>query len=125
MRFSFVLLLAGCIPGNIWVIEGEPDSSVNGGSDASVSKPDARADSGMTLPGQDAGFDDAGETPAEDTGVSDSSMPPPPPPPPPPPSGSGYDHATEAASDLVEAFDITGRYGIAVTGGHLIAANAQ
>ena len=59
MRFLFALLLsAGCIPGNIWVVEGEggSDASVKPGSDASTSGgTDARADSGTVLPGQDAG----------------------------------------------------------------------
>lgn len=44
---------------------------------------------------------------------------------PPPPSGSPYDHAAEAMSDLTRALDITGHYGVALAGGHLLASNAS
>ena len=51
--------------------------------------------------------------------------PPGPPPPPPPPSGGGYDHASEQANDLATVLDITGRYGVAVAGGQLLAGDAS
>lgn len=56
-----------------------------------------------------------------------STMPPPPPPPPPPPTmgPAPYANASEQASDLVEVLDVTGRYGVAVTGGHLIASDSR
>ncbi len=120
---------SGCIPGNIWVIEGDdapPDGGRTTGSQLDAGSPanaDAAAGVDGSTPELDAGAEDGGLIPGEDAGVVDGSTPPPPPPP--PPSGGGYAHASEQASALAEVLDLTGHYGVASTGGQLIASNAQ
>lgn len=94
-----------------------PDATA-GAPDATSPAPDAStgpADSGVpdaAQPGRDAtvGLD---ATPGADR------------PAPPPPSGAPYDHASEAAHGLRPVLELTGRYGLALGGGQLLASNAQ
>jgi len=95
-------------------------------TNADAAEQPSNADARVAVPGEDAAVasnpdarpasnPDAAAVPGRDASVT----------PPPPPQGAPYDHATEPAVGLSKVLDITGRYGIALAGGHLLASNAQ
>lgn len=130
--------VSGCQYGDIWLIEA-PAPTVDAGAVASDATPRNRPDAATTI-GVDAssGGRDAtqiasdGGIPPSDVGdagpsPADAGMPAPSrdATTSPPPSGAPYEHASEAANDLATALDITGRYGVALAGGHLLAGDAS
>lgn len=117
--------LLACQPGTYYLIDAPQDGGVRdpevrldagGGSmmpanrDASVTADATTTQSDATVPA-----DSDASTPSRDAET----------PLPPPPDGDPYENATEAANDLTEVLDLTGRFGVALAGGHLLASNAS
>lgn len=136
----FAFAQAACAP------SGEPlilrlDGSVGGDTGVRPSDGAVPLDAGFTPDGEpvDTGapVPDSGNPPVDggvgvdtgqpvpDSGVIGADSGPRPDGGRPPPSGAPYAHASEAVHELEEVFDLRGRYGVALAGGHLIAANAQ
>lgn len=151
LALSLVVPL-GC-PGYVYIVDpgdggsrpadagqGTRVDSGAGDDAAPVARPDATAavpDSGVapldaTTPGPtDTGVGPTDAAPQQDATVvadagpaadaapgADRSAPP-------PPSGAPYDHASEQAHGLAPIVNLTGRYGMALGGGHLLASNAN
>lgn len=100
-RLAWALVLAGCAAG--YQPPGQGDRS--------------RPGPGV---GRGGGDDAGGWNPSGDGGSTqgwDGAIP--------PPDGEPYAHASEAVHGLEKALDLSGPFGVAATGGHLLASNAS